>query len=203
MTELTHIHWYDSIDSTNSEARRLISDIDNLSVIAAGFQTQGRGQGDHKWHSKEGENLTFSLVLKYQDIAPLKAEEQLYITQIITYALRAFLSAHGINSRIKWPNDIYVEDKKICGILIENMLNGEYVEASIIGVGLNLNQKQFPEDLPNPISISLLTKKEYSPEQMLAELYHYMEESVNLLKTEEGREKLKSEFDAHVFRLSA
>ena len=109
MHELPPIIWHKEIDSTNSEARRHLADIDNLSVIAAEFQTAGRGQGDHTWTSLRGENLTFTVVLKF-DRGFLLARDALLITQVTTLALRRFLSSKGIESKIKWPNDIYVAD---------------------------------------------------------------------------------------------
>lgn len=194
------ILWHKCLDSTNSEVRRRISQLDNLSVTAAWSQSAGRGQADHKWHSAPGENLTFTLLLKFTPESPLKARDALLLTETITYALREFLASEGIISRIKWPNDIYVGELKICGILIENILEGDDVAASIIGVGLNLNQTVFPPDIPNPTSLALLTGRSYSPEAALEKLCGYIETSVELLRTPEGRERLDEYFNAHMFR---
>ena len=194
------ILWHKSLDSTNSEVRRHISSLDNLSVVAAGSQSAGRGQGDHRWHSEPGENLTFSLLLKFPPLREMNVCNVLLLTEMITYALREFLASEGITARIKWPNDIYVGDLKICGILIENILDGSNVSASIIGVGLNLNQTDFPSDIPNPTSVSLLTGRRYDPAQTLERLCTFISRATDLLQSEEGRSTLDAYFNAHMFR---
>lgn len=204
MKKSPDIIWYDTIDSTNDEARRRISELDNLSVIAAIRQTAGRGQGDHKWHSREGENLTFSAVLKFgtpSALAPLDARDAIVITQIVTGALRRFLLGKGINARIKWPNDIYVGDKKICGILIENILSGKEVSSSVIGIGLNVNQLQFPQDLPNPVSMAQLTSEQYDIKAVLEEFCAQLRRSALRSNTPAGRESLSKDFYKHMFKL--
>ena len=165
MTKRYDIMWLESIDSTNSEAKRHISDIDNLSVLSALSQSEGRGQKGNKWSSIPGENLTFSIVLKFgaevmdESLASFQvaAKEQFVLTEITSLSVVEFLSRHGIEAQIKWPNDIYVADRKICGILIENSLRGEHLSSSIIGIGLNVNQRNFDVNLPNPTSIALET----------------------------------------------
>ena len=207
------ITWHDVIDSTNSEARRVLPYIDNLSVIAAERQTAGRGQGDHKWHSMAGVNLTFTAVFKFHHPAEHDTEEKraaqldvkdaLYITQIVTLALRLYLDSHGVKARIKWPNDIYVGDKKICGILIENVLSGSNVDSSIVGIGLNINQTDFPADLPNPISLAILTGKSYDVHKELQVLMEYIAQCLDKSNTEEGRAYLDTVFNEYMFRLDA
>lgn len=203
MDKLTDIRWYDSVESTNDEARRLIRDLDNLSVIAARCQTAGRGQGDHKWHSLPGENLTFSVVLKFGErgLAPLAARDALLITETVTLAIRLYLEEKGITVRIKWPNDIYTGDRKICGILIENILQGQDVASSIIGIGLNLNQTEFPSDLPNPVSLALLTGSRYYPAAELLSFHAILSECAEKTNTAEGRRYLDDSFKEYVFNL--
>ncbi len=161
------IKWYDSIDSTNSEAIRQFEQCDDFTVFAAKFQTGGRGQKGTKWESEPGKNLTFSLIIKPAD---LKAKFQFVISQIVTVGLKNYLNTRGIEAKIKWPNDIYVGDKKICGILIESFLSGDILSGSVIGIGLNVNQSTFLSDAPNPVSMSLITGKDYNPEDELQEL---------------------------------
>ena len=204
MEKLTDIRWLDTVESTNDEARRLLGELDNLSVIAARCQTAGRGQGDHKWHSRPGENLTFSAVLKFGGegaLAPLAARDALLITETVTLALRLYLAEEGVKARIKWPNDIYVGDLKVCGILIENILKGQEVDASIIGIGLNLNQTVFPEDIPNPTSLSLLTGRNYDPEAELVRFHGILSECAEKTNTAEGRRYLDKAFNEYMFRL--
>jgi BirA family biotin operon repressor/biotin-[acetyl-CoA-carboxylase] ligase len=168
MESKTDIIWLERVDSTNDEARRHISEIDNLSVVSALEQTKGRGQRGNRWSSQPGENLTFSLVVKDFRI---KANEQSAISQATALSLVDLLSRHEIKARIKWPNDIYAGDEKICGILIENSLKGSEIDWSIIGIGLNVNQTTFPEDLPNPTSMKLCTgnSNPYNTREILEE----------------------------------
>jgi BirA family biotin operon repressor/biotin-[acetyl-CoA-carboxylase] ligase len=159
------IIWLDSVDSTNDEAQRRISDLDNLSVLSALSQTKGRGQGDHIWLSEPGSNLLFSIVLKYASagsaqspLLSVQAHDQIVISQITALSVVDLLAAHDIDAKIKLPNDIYVGDKKIFGILIEHSVCGKWLTSSIIGIGLNVNQRNFDVNLPNPISMMLLSK---------------------------------------------
>ncbi len=158
MTKKHDIIWFKSIDSTNNEARRRISVLDNLSVLSAFEQTGGRGQGDHTWLSSFGENLLFSVVLKF-DEGEMHAKDAFMISERTAAALVEFLAGHGIEAWIKPPNDIYVGNRKICGTLIENSVRGSWVSYSIVGIGLNVNQRNFDVSLPNPTSMVLETEK--------------------------------------------
>lgn len=152
------IMWLGSTDSTNDEAKRHISKIDNLSVLSALEQTAGRGQRGNQWHSTAGDNLLFSIVLKFSDkesLPSLQAKRHFILNEISSLSVVKFLSSHGIRAEIKWPNDIYVDDRKICGILIENSVRGSHLNSSIIGIGLNINQRNFNVNLPNPTSMVL------------------------------------------------
>lgn len=155
MTNKHDIIWLEEVDSTNKYVREHISELDNLSVVAALKQTAGKGQGDHKWHSEPEQNLLFSIVLKDPDI---HASEQVKISDTTAESIVDLLHAHGIEAWIKPPNDIWVNKKKICGILIEHSLIGSRISWTIIGIGLNVNQTIFPSDLPNPTSMSLENK---------------------------------------------
>lgn len=163
MAKKHDIIWLDSIDSTNEEAKRLISDIDNLSVLSAIEQTSGRGQRGNTWTSAPGENLTFSIVMKFSGTSDtcsgcqpyMKAHDQFVLNEIASVSVAEFLASYGIRAAIKWPNDIYVGSKKICGILIENSLRGNWLSSSIIGIGLNINQRNFDVNLINPTSMVL------------------------------------------------
>ena len=200
MDDKAGIIWLKLTDSTNDEARRRLDALDNLSVLAAETQTAGRGQGDHTWTSAPGQNLTFTLVLKFPPCAPLATSEILLITQAVTGGIRRYLLSKGVESRIKWPNDIYVGDRKICGILIENILDGKQVSSSMIGIGLNLNQDRFPADLPNPVSLRQLTGRTYDLRTELVLLREALKKTAFLLDSQEGRSELSRDFDAFVFR---
>ena len=157
------IYWLKEVDSTNAEAQRRISagsgDSANLSVLAAESQTAGKGQGDHKWHSLPGDNLTFTIILRYDgtdgSFPPFPANRQKEISDLTAQAVVDYLALHGIKAWIKPPNDIWIEDKKICGLLIKHRVSGSSLLQTIIGIGLNINEKDFPADLPNPTSLAI------------------------------------------------
>jgi BirA family biotin operon repressor/biotin-[acetyl-CoA-carboxylase] ligase len=157
-------HWFDTIDSTNT---RLLADqagLPDRTVYAALYQTAGRGQKGNRWESRPGENLTFSILLKPEK---LLAREQFIISQVVALGMLDFLRTEGVDATIKWPNDIYVGDRKICGTLIEPTLSGGKVAAAVAGIGLNLNQKVFDPAIPNPTSLSLHTGKTYDVRKTL------------------------------------
>ena len=175
MAKKHDIIWLESVDSTNEECRRHISDIDNLSVVAAVSQTSGKGQRGNSWSSAPGENLTFSVVLKFPlsvtpgELEPMQAYDQFVLSEIAALSVVDLLAEHEIQAKIKWPNDIYVGDKKICGILIENSLHGEWIQHSIIGIGLNVNQRNFDVTLPNPTSMVLCSGYSFELRAILEE----------------------------------
>lgn len=191
------IIWYEEVKSTNDVTRMEISSLDNLSVIAARKQTHGRGQGDHKWSGSPGKSLTFSFVMKQG----LDACDALYITKAATHAICSYLAGRGIAASVKLPNDIYVGDRKICGILIENTIFGKKLEYSIIGIGLNVGQESFEEWLPNPVSMKMLTGKDYDIVQELEYLHTKLVRSASLIMTRDGRTGLDKWFDANSFKL--
>ena len=156
MKNKADILWLETAESSNDEARKAIDSLDNLSVIAVKCQTKGRGQRTNTWETEPGQNLTFSIILKDLAILP---SEQIAISQITALSVVDFLAMHGIDAKIKLPNDIYVGAKKICGILIEHSIRGGQIPWSIIGIGINVNQTVFPSSLPNPTSILLETMR--------------------------------------------
>ena len=174
-----NIIWYDETDSTNTEAARRLDELDNMSVIAARCQTAGRGKGSRKWAAAPGENLTFTAVLKYSGRAgdsvtarervwpPFPASCQMLLSAAAAASVVEFLSGLGISSWVKWPNDVYVGGGKICGILIEHRTSGTLLKASIIGIGININQTVFPPELVNPVSVAALTGRKYAVEPLL------------------------------------
>ena len=111
--------WLDTIDSTNSEALRRLPELPGGTVLAAREQTAGRGQRGNTWFTDPGKNLTFSIILKNLPLSALEAVRLNFLTSV---AVASFLESHGVKAAIKWPNDIYVDGRKICGMLIENSL---------------------------------------------------------------------------------
>ena len=133
--------------------------------VIADYQTAGKGCGTNSWESERGKNLTFSLLIHPQDIP---ANRQFHITEVVSVALCQTLEFYIYNKvEIKWPNDIYVGDRKICGILIENRLQGSVIKDSIIGIGLNVNQREFKSDAPNPVSLWQLLGHEVDRDELL------------------------------------
>ena len=151
--KITH---FKNIESTNQYLQRLLDEGIDITdnIVVADFQTSGKGQGCNVWQSEDGMNLLFSIAL---DMSFLKAENQFLLTQMVSVAmidvLKKYLPEESLF--IKWPNDIYFNDKKIAGILIKNEIKGMMLGTSIIGIGLNVNQTYFDKSLPNPISIKI------------------------------------------------
>ena len=197
----TKIIWLETADSTNSELRRRISALDNLSIVATREQTAGRGQGTHTWFASPGKNLTFSILYRFGEACPLAASDAILITQVTTLALHDYLLGHGVQARIKWPNDIWVDARKICGILIENTLETGMVRDSIVGIGLNLNECNWPTELPNPVSLGELTGRTYVPETELEALHKEIRRRFGQLASSDGRCSLQEEFGKLMFRL--
>jgi len=135
--------------STNDDAKR--PEYRHGDVVWAERQTAGRGQRGHTWTSPEGENLTFTLVLEPRF---LPVSEQFLLSEAIALALTDTFESFGIDTRIKWTNDIYAGDRKLVGMLIEHRYSGGTLERTIAGIGINVNQLQFDPALPNPVSMA-------------------------------------------------
>jgi len=164
------------VNSTNDFLKNLLSNSKPLpegTVIMAETQFAGRGQQQNKWHSEPGKNLTFSILLN-PSFLPL--EEQFDLTRAIslgvTDALEPLL---GEQLKIKWPNDIYYDDKKLGGMLIENLIQGNHIKSAIIGIGLNINQEKFPDDAGNATSLKQILQKDYDLRRLLADICSHIE----------------------------
>ncbi|MBR6346133.1 MAG: biotin--[Bacteroidales bacterium] len=188
----------DTVDSTNSEALRRLPELENLTVISAREQTSGRGQRGNSWFSAPGENLTFSIVLKFCSGMQLKASEAHFLNYLISDVLADYLASFGILATIKWPNDIYVGKNKIAGILIENSLDGEYLASSVIGVGLNVNQEEFP-NLVNATSIWRCCGEVYDLDECLKNLLERFESFLPCIFTPEKRRSLFSNYSQELY----
>jgi BirA family biotin operon repressor/biotin-[acetyl-CoA-carboxylase] ligase len=156
------IHYIEQTTSTNDEARKEC--YDHLDAIWSEYQTSGRGQRGHSWHSAEGENVTFSVVLKPTF---LPVVEQFLLSEVVALALVDTMAEYGIECRIKWTNDLYAGDSKLAGVLIEHQLSTEGFVRTIVGIGLNVNQREFPADLPNPTSMALLRSVSFDRREVL------------------------------------
>ena len=162
------------VNSTNKYALDVISKSKPIegTVISASFQYDGRGQIGRFWESEEGKNITCSIILKPTF---LRAHDQFYLNMAISLAIcdliDSFLADTKSKTYIKWPNDIYVDDEKIAGILIQNSIMGKYISSSVIGIGININQTKFSEDIPNPTSLKQLLDKEIDLEVAFNQLF--------------------------------
>jgi BirA family biotin operon repressor/biotin-[acetyl-CoA-carboxylase] ligase len=191
---LTHLP---KVDSTNNYAKEMLaksSPIDGT-VILADEQFAGRGQTGNIWQSEAHKNLTFSII--YQT-SFLKATEQFWLNMAISLGMQSFLKQLQPTASIKWPNDIYINSKKIAGILIENTIIGMHLKYSVIGIGLNVNQENFAKDI-NATSLSVVLEKEMNKNEILNQLLASIEKYFLLLK-ERKLERLKSEYLENLFR---
>ncbi len=142
-------------------------------VVWTDYQSAGRGCGTNTWESERGQNLLFSM-LYHPDRLP--AAQQFRISMAVALALRDELTRQGLaDVTIKWPNDIYWRDSKLAGILIENQLHGAFLQSSIIGVGLNVNQEVFLSDAPNPVSMRQIADRRFDRESLLRGVVDAME----------------------------
>lgn len=170
----------DRVDSTNNYAVGLIRGsrenpalkVFDGTIVSAKFQEQGKGQRGNSWESDAGKNLTFSIVLKP---AFLPAGRQFLLNKIISLAILDFLKDCGIKQvAIKWPNDVLAEGKKIAGILIENIIQSNTIQYSVVGIGLNINQEKFTSTQA-ATSLKILSGKSYSLEENLLKLASFIE----------------------------
>ena len=191
--------WYSDTESTNDLAHNAIkNNTANGTVFTTDNQIRGRGQRNNGWESEPSKNLTFSIVL-YPDF--LKVEEQFLLSKAISVAVVDFLKECRLTSKIKWPNDIYVGDKKVTGILIEHSITGNSIKSSIVGVGLNVNQKVFVSDAPNPTSIllELNIEKELDREKSLQRLLFLFEQRYKALMIRDFA-NIEKDYSVHLYR---
>ena len=155
----TYVRHCEKVSSTNTVAAALIRDQAPAegTVITAAYQDSGRGQQGNSWESEPGKNLLMSVILYPVMVSPA---DQFIISRFVSLAVHDLVAGHSPAARIKWPNDIYVGDDKIAGILIENSIMGDTLASTIAGIGLNVNQEIFRSGAPNPISIRQVTGRE-------------------------------------------
>ena len=169
----TPAYYFESLPSTNDYAAQLIANKSPRegTIVITDNQTAGRGQHRRKWHTSVGENITMTVILSPSWLA-IKDQFGLNIMSSLA-VVNTVKSITGQLAKVKWPNDVYVGDRKIAGILIQNYIQGKYIRNSIVGIGLNVNQTEWPDDATNPISIRLLGQEvsvEEVRERLLQEL---------------------------------
>lgn len=192
--KLNYVH-LSSVVSTNSYLAAVADSSPEGTVVYADSQTAGRGQRGNSWESADGKNITMSMLLRPCLIAP---NEQFCLSEVVALAVARVVERYVQDVTVKWPNDIYVGDKKICGILIEHKLSGGKISHTIAGIGLNVNQRQFFSDAPNPVSLRQLTGNDIPLDAVLHDLADEIAGLYALLP--EGREGLHEEYLSRLYR---
>lgn len=191
---------YKSVKSTNLEAQALLAAGTLLegTTLVADVQTDGKGQRGNAWTSPAGANLLSSFVLFPKHILP---RQQFMLNMFTSLAVLDVLIELGIQeASVKWPNDIYIQDKKVAGILIQNNIGSHAINASVIGIGINVNQTSFAEHLPNPTSVYSALGKKMDIEVLLEHLCYFLEKRYLQSKTTDGIKALTEDYLRYMFR---
>lgn len=170
----------EEVDSTNLYLRK--SDpcgADELTVAVADYQTAGKGQGAHTWESERGKNLLFSIMVSPRWI-PVR--RQFLLSEAGALAIKDALDSYTDGITLKWPNDVYWNDKKISGTLIETAVDSKGIKRCIFGIGLNVNQRQFVSDAPNPVSLCQILGHEVDRDEVLDKIITAFEKYYELLR---------------------
>lgn len=181
----------EEVDSTNSFVSRHTAELEDMTMVIAERQTAGRGQRGNSWESEPGKNLTVTLFHRPAGIAP---REQFALSEAVALAVADYLRSEGIGATVKWPNDIYVGDRKICGILIEHSVMPGAIDHTRIGIGLNVNQTEFLGDAPNPVSMIQLDGRRRDVSRVAAAMGERLESRLRRASTPEGRAGLHADF---------
>lgn len=184
--------------STNNFMQDLCSQqkVEEFTTVVADFQTSGKGQRGNSWESEPYKNLLFSFVL-FPEF--LEARRQFLISQIVSLGVKEELDKYTSGISIKWPNDIYWNEKKICGMLIENDLMGRNINQSIAGIGININQEEFHSPAPNPVSLRQITGKQYDIFEILKNIMLRIQSYYELLKKNDT-ESIAVPYEKSLFR---
>lgn len=188
MSSTPRIITLESVDSTNAYLRALPLDTPDFTVATARCQTAGRGQRGNRWESAPGENITLSMLFRPGAIPPAG---QFAISRAVALAAADLVAeclpdAVRPQVAVKWPNDIYVADSKIAGILIEHSLSGNAISRTIIGIGLNVNQLRFVSDAPNPVSLAQLAGRTFDVDALTLRLCSLMRQRLEAERDSDG-----------------
>ncbi len=196
----SNLLFFKNLPSTNTHAFRLLKNegLPEGTIIYTNFQTEGRGYSGNQWESEEGKNLLISILLFPSFMNP---EELFHVSMAVSLGICDFFGRFIPDCAIKWPNDIYIKNDKIAGILIESSIIGNQIEYTIAGLGLNINQEKFISSAPNPISLRLLTGKSYDLSLCLDQLAADLDKRYKqLIKGE--LIQIKEEYISKLFRLN-
>ena len=186
----------DAIDSTNSYLKRLLTKgmLDDLTVVVSKHQTKGKGRNENIWENEASLNLAFSIYKKFKK---LHVDDKFMLNVISSLSVFQLLKENNLNKmKIKWPNDIMTVNGKISGILIENSVRGKLINESVIGVGINVNQKKF-DNLPNATSLFIETGFEFSLDSLSSRLAEIFRKK--FLQLEKNKERLLKNYNNHLF----
>lgn len=176
--------WLDSVGSTNIHTAEMAihNDLPEGFVVAAHVQTEGRGYEANTWESEPGKNLTFSMLLYPRFLPPGR---QFILTKVVALGVRETLGQllPDVSVKIKWPNDIYIDDRKVAGILIQHSIMGSGIDNTVVGIGLNVNQLEFRSEAPNPVSLRMISGQEYDLNDLLSLLCMNVDKYYELLRS--------------------
>ena len=188
----------DEVESTNAFLHSYKGEEgERMTVAVTDFQTAGRGQGTNRWESERGKNLTFSVKCHPKG---LSAARQYVMLEAGALAVRNALEAFAYEAfTIKWPNDIYWKDYKISGTLSECSVTGDGIRKCILGIGVNVNQRYFVSDAPNPVSLLLITGEETERESLLNDIAARLEQYLDLIDSG-NYETIETAYRQHLYR---
>lgn len=186
-------------DSTSNylAAHLLCENPEEFTIVRADYQTAGKGQRGNSWEAEAGKNLLFSILLYPKGV---EARRQFLLSEAIALAIKEALDQFSSGFSIKWPNDIYWHEQKICGILLENDLLGNTIQKTVVGIGLNVNQQQFHSSAPNPVSLWQITRKEHDIHTLLKDITPRIIKNYTLLYSNEGAQEISNRYHDALFR---
>ena len=174
MQELLNIVEIDTVDSTSNYLARLAAEgASHGTIVTTRNQTAGRGQRGNSWEAEPGKNITMSMLLRAPHLPTVAPPRQFALSEHVALAVASVirpLLPRPEALAVKWPNDIYVGDRKIAGILLECAISAEGISRMIVGLGLNVNQTRFVSDAPNPVSLAMLTGRSHELRPLLSQL---------------------------------
>ena len=168
------------VDSTNRFLKEMDSYDENaLTIAVADYQTAGKGQGSHSWEGEAGKNLLFSMMACPRWV-PVR--QQFLLSEAGALAIKDALDTYTDSITLKWPNDVYWNDKKISGTLIETSIDSKGIKRCIFGIGININQVEFKSDAPNPVSLAQILGHEVDREEVLQKIIEAFDKYYELLR---------------------
>lgn len=194
-----HIIKLSAIDSTNSYLKRVAVEEfpENFTVVVAEHQLSGRGQMGTTWESSTGKNLTFSVLIRFSE---LKITDQFYLSMAVALSLLHVLKGYVKNNLfVKWPNDILAGKNKLAGILIENILSGHGIKYAVVGIGLNVNQEQFSNEIINVTSLKKLVGHTIKRDDLLEEIVNSLKKYIKYVE-EKNFKTLKEQYIDSLFK---